>query len=168
MTILDASLGQLAGVPHKVTVVGSGPLEGDMRERLARAPAAAVEMVGNRSREGVYELLQGGHVFVLPTYHNEGFPNALLEAMALGLPAISTDVGAITESLHDGVNGFIVPPRDPAALAAAMRAYIGSPELVTRHSLRALEVVRARHGRDATLVRLLDAVTDGHRTAVDR
>ena len=163
MTILDASLGQLADVRHKVTIVGSGPLEGGMRERLARAPAAAVEMVGNRSRVGVYEVLQRGNVFLLPTFHNEGFPNALLEALALGLPAISTDVGSITESLRDGVNGFIVPPRDPAALAGAMRAYIRAPELVESHSLRALEIVQERHGRDATLRRLLEVVSNRDR-----
>lgn len=158
-TILDASLEHLAGIPHKVTIVGSGPLEGVMRERLAAAPAATVELVGNRTREGVYELLRRCHVFVLPTFHKEGFPNALLEAMALGLPAISTDVGSIIESLRDGVNGFIVPPRDPTALATAMAAYISAPELVASHSLRTLEIVRARHGGDATLGRLLDAVS---------
>ncbi len=157
-TLLDASLNELAGLPHRVTVVGGGPLERHLRERLASVSGAVIDVKGACERADVYEALRRAHVFVLPTFHNEGFPNALLEAMALGLPAISTNVGSITDSLCDGVNGFVVQPRDPVGLAAAMAEYIRSPSLVTTHSARALDTVETRHRQDATLSHLWDAL----------
>ncbi len=66
-------------------------------------------------------------VFVLPT-DTDMSPNAILEAMSFGLPVISTDVAAIPELVADGVTGRLVPPRDGAALAAALEAVLSDPE----------------------------------------
>lgn len=68
-------------------------------------------------------------VFVLPSYR-EGVPRSTQEAMALGLPIVTTDVPGCRETVCEGVNGFMVPPREPAALAAAMRYFIDHPEYV--------------------------------------
>lgn len=70
-------------------------------------------------------------VFVLPSYR-EGMPRSTQEAMAMGRPVITTDVPGCRETVVDGCNGFLVPPRDPAALAAAMARFIDEPDLATR------------------------------------
>lgn len=70
-------------------------------------------------------------VFVLPSYR-EGIPRSTQEAMAVGRPVITTDVPGCRETVVEGCNGFVVPPRDPAALAAAMARFIDEPGLAIR------------------------------------
>jgi glycosyltransferase involved in cell wall biosynthesis len=67
------------------------------------------------------ELYANADLFVFPT-RGDCLPIAVMEAMAAGLPVIATDVGALRGQVEDGVNGLIVPPRDPAAVASAVRA----------------------------------------------
>ena len=61
--------------------------------------------------------------------HHEGFPYAILEAMRAGCPIVTTGVGGVPEAVRDGVDGLVVPPRHPEALAAALRRMLGEPEL---------------------------------------
>ena len=68
-------------------------------------------------------------VFVLPSYR-EGLPRSTQEAMAMARPVITTDVPGCRETVIDNVNGFLVPARDPAALAHAMFKFVEQPELV--------------------------------------
>lgn len=70
-------------------------------------------------------------VFVLPSYR-EGVPRSTQEAMAMGRPVITTDVPGCRETVVDGVNGFLVPPRDTKALVMAMSRFIEQPELIER------------------------------------
>ena len=82
-------------------------------------------------------------IYVLPSYR-EGTPRTVLEAMAMGRPVITTDAPGCRETVVEGVNGFLVPPRDPAALAAAMIRFIRQPELVVtmgRESRRIAEQI---------------------------
>ncbi|MFP3945078.1 MAG: glycosyltransferase family 4 protein, partial [Alphaproteobacteria bacterium] len=69
-------------------------------------------------------------VYVLPSYYREGVPRSTQEAMAMGRPVITTDNTGCRETVADGVNGFMVPVRDPAALAGAMRKFIEQPDLI--------------------------------------
>jgi colanic acid/amylovoran biosynthesis glycosyltransferase len=80
------------------------------------------------SRVQVRELLRRADVFLHPSL-SEGLSNATLEAMAVGLPVVVTDVGGMRELVTDGVDGFVVPPRDAAALAAALLDLAADPEL---------------------------------------
>lgn len=68
-------------------------------------------------------------IFVLPS-RSEGFSNAIVEAMAAGLPVVATNVGGNAEAVQDGVNGFIVPPEDPIALAAALTKLLAHPDSI--------------------------------------
>lgn len=69
-------------------------------------------------------------VFVLPSYYREGVPLSTQEAMAMGLPVITTDVPGCRDTVIHGVNGLLVPARDSAALAHAMQHLIEHPELI--------------------------------------
>jgi len=73
--------------------------------------------------------LERSSVFVLPSYR-EGMPRSTQEAMAMGLPVITTDVPGCRQTVEDGVNGFLVPVRNAEALAGAMLRFIERPELI--------------------------------------
>lgn len=71
-------------------------------------------------------------IFVLPSYANEGVPQAIMQAMAMGLPELSTPVGSIPEIVSDGETGLLVAPSDAAALAAALGRLAADPSLRSR------------------------------------
>jgi glycosyltransferase involved in cell wall biosynthesis len=77
---------------------------------------------------GLLELYARADVFVFPTFADT-LPLVNMEAMASGLPVVTTNVGALTEEIEEGVTGFLVPPRDASALAAATRRLVDSPAL---------------------------------------
>jgi glycosyltransferase involved in cell wall biosynthesis len=77
--------------------------------------------------------------------HEEGSSNAVLEAMAAGLPLVVTDAGGNAEAVLDGVNGLVVPPRDPAALAAAILRIVKDPTLASRFGAAARQRVEAEY-----------------------
>lgn len=79
-----------------------------------------VEVVGEKERSKAIEYYKTSHIYVLPSY-NEGLPYGILEAMAAGLPIVSTPVGAIPEIIEEGINGFLVKPGDRRGLTAKIR-----------------------------------------------
>jgi glycosyltransferase involved in cell wall biosynthesis len=93
-------------------------------------------------------LLADADLFVLPTFHNEGCPNALLEAMGSGLPIVVTPVGGIPDIVTDGLNALLVPPRNPAELTKAIRHLIAEPQIralmASRNRLQAWDRYEAR------------------------
>lgn len=131
------------------TFIGGGRLLESVRETIRVSGwEVSVSALGWLPPEQIDKELSAAHVFVLPSYA-EGFPMSLIEAMTKGMPAICTDVGGISDSLHDDVNGFLIPPKDPQALKTAMEFYIRNPEAVLRHSLATLEIVRTNHDADS-------------------
>jgi len=81
-------------------------------------------------------------VFTLPSDY-EGFPYVLLEAMAEGLPVVSTRVGGSEDAILDGENGFIVPVGDPEAMAGALGRLLSDESLRRRFGRKSLERVQA-------------------------
>ena len=104
-------------------IAGAGPLEAELRERARGLP---VELLG--PRDDVASLLATSSGFVLAS-RDEGLPLAVLEAMAAGLPIVTTAVGGIPEALASGRDAILVPPGDPGALAEAVRSIDADPGL---------------------------------------
>jgi len=87
----------------------------------------------------------------------EGYSNAVLEAMASSLPIVATAVGGNVEAIEDSRTGLLVPPRDPKALEAAMARLLDDPALARRLGTAARETVEARHQLNH-MVRAYEAV----------
>ncbi|MGF1665229.1 MAG: GNAT family N-acetyltransferase [Acidimicrobiia bacterium] len=94
------------------------------QESIDRATGEGVQFLGMRT--DVERLYNAMDIFVLPS-HREGFPRSAMEAAAVGLPVVATDIRGCREVVDDGVNGRLVPVRDPVALAAALRDVGGDP-----------------------------------------
>jgi glycosyltransferase involved in cell wall biosynthesis len=93
-------------------------------------------------REDTVALLRGSDVFVLPSLA-EGFSLSIIEALAAGLPVVATRVGGAAEAITDGVNGYLVPPADPGALAIAVNRVLELDPLA-RERLRQAAIGTAR------------------------
>jgi glycosyltransferase involved in cell wall biosynthesis len=97
--------------------------------------------------------LQRASVFVLPSYA-EAMPMGLLEAMAAGIPTVSTPVGGIPDVVTDGVDGLLIVPGDVAALERQLRRLLQDPKLAARLAAAARETVRRRFPADRMLAQL--------------
>lgn len=93
-------------------------------------------------RHDLPRLYAAMDVFVLPS-HREGFPRAPMEAAAMGLPVIATDIRGCRETVKDGVTGAMVPVRDPVALAAGIARYVEDADLRRRHGEAGRVLARA-------------------------
>ena len=118
------------GLPAKVVAVGRGELAEEMAARHHRLQLGD-RLVFAGQRDDVLRILAGADVFVLAS-RQEGLPVVLMEATSVGLPIVATAVGGVPEVLTDGIDGLVVPPGDPQALADALSRVITDPELRSR------------------------------------
>jgi sugar transferase (PEP-CTERM/EpsH1 system associated) len=117
----------------RLAIVGDGPLLPSLREKVrALGIGNAVWLPG--ARNDVPDILRGFDIYAISSIA-EGTPGSVLEGMATGLPAVGTRVGGVPEVIAEGTTGFIVPPRDPAALAQALARYVQDPALAASHGM---------------------------------
>jgi glycosyltransferase involved in cell wall biosynthesis len=123
---LVTALEALARVPAaRLVLVGDGPDRAALEARARDAGLnGRVEFRGARPRGDVLRALAGAEAALLPSEW-ENLPHAAIEALAVGTPVVATAVGGVPEIVRDGENGLLVPPRDPAALAAAIERVLG-------------------------------------------
>ena len=110
----------------KVLAVGAGPLLAQVRERIAQTELGARTVFAGDVSD-VVPRLWAMNVGCLTPGSNEGFSNAVVEQMAVGLPMIVTDVGGNAEAVADGENGRVIPPQDATALSSALIELHGNP-----------------------------------------
>ena len=144
----------IPAVPNaRFVFAGGGPERGAL-EAQSRALGVAERVLFLGARSDVPALLRGCDVFVLPSLY-EGLPLAVLEAMASRKPVVATRIGGTDETVVDGKTGFLVPVRDPSALAAAINALLEDPERA-----RAMGAAgRARVARQFSSKRIVAGVT---------
>ncbi|WP_257555120.1 glycosyltransferase family 4 protein [Sphingobium sp. CFD-2] len=104
----------------------------------------------------VRPFIASAHAFVLPSFYREGLPRTILEALATGRPVITTDMPGCREPIRHGVNGLLVPPRDGAALAAAMETMIAHPRRVAAMAAAARRTAVDIYDVDKVNAMLLD------------
>jgi glycosyltransferase involved in cell wall biosynthesis len=151
--LIDATPALLAADPAlRVLIVGDGPLRAELEAQAARLGVAhAVRFAGYQ--EDVVSAYAAMDVFVLPS-RDEGFGLVFLEAMAVGVPVVGTRVIGSEDAVDDGVTGLLVPYADSAALAAAVRGILESPELARRLRETAAERVRRVYSREQCAARV--------------
>lgn len=127
---LDTLIRALPGIPARLWVVGIGPMEADWKALAQELGVAGrIEWLGEVSDAELPGLYHMADLFVLPASHpSEAFGLVQVEAMAAGLPVVCTELGTGTSYVNvDGVTGLVVRPRDPDALAGAIKPLIADP-----------------------------------------
>jgi len=105
------------------------------------------------------EALQNANIFVLPTYYPmEGHPWVIVEAMAAGLPIITTDQGCIKESVINGENGFLIPKRDSDAIAEKANLLIENPRLREQMGRKSRQLYEANFTKEHFVQRMIDTI----------
>jgi len=151
--LIDATPALLASDPElRVLIVGDGPLRADLEAQAARLGVGHVVRFAGY-QEDVVSAYAAMDVFVLPS-RDEGFGLVFLEAMAVGVPVVGTRVIGSEDAVDDGVTGLLVPYADPAALAAAVRGILQSPDLARRLRETAAERVRRVYSREQCAARV--------------
>jgi colanic acid/amylovoran biosynthesis glycosyltransferase len=147
---LVVACGLLAGrgVTVRLEIVGEGPLRQALEETAAGA-GAPIRLHGALPQEEVLELYRRAAVFCLPcvvasTGDRDGLPTSVLEAMALGVPVVTTAVSGLRELVVDGRTGLVVPERDPPALADAVERLLDDEALAARLAAEGRLLVEGR------------------------
>ncbi len=150
--LLDA-FAQMNRADLHLLIVGEGPMRGPIDEKIAALGIGRrVTLAGQRTDPEHW--LQAMDVFCLPSYANEGVPQAILQAMLCALPIVTTPVGAILEAVSDGETALIVPPRDAATLAIAIGRLLDDADFARRLGMSARRVAEADFSREAMLDRM--------------
>ena len=150
--LVDA-LGRLARRDTLLAIVGDGPQRAALAAQVA-ALGLSARVVFAGQQDDVAPWLAALDVFALPSYANEGVPQALLQAMFARVPVVTTDAGAIPEIARDGDTATIVPREDPGALAAAIDALLDDPARARAQAERAHAFVAQRYALDVMLDRM--------------
>jgi glycosyltransferase involved in cell wall biosynthesis len=163
--LLDALVALRSRFPDlHLVVVGDGPRRAHLERRTAELGLGdIVSYVGNQ--DNPEQWLATFDIFTLPSYGDEGVPQGIMQAMACGLPVVSTPVGAIREAVVPNSTGLLVPPRDGAALAQAIQSLLEDPDLRRQFSEAALHYARSNFGIGLMLDQMetvLRRVTAGH------
>jgi glycosyltransferase involved in cell wall biosynthesis len=137
----------------ELIIIGEGPKRFEL-EKLANelSISSNTHFYGNINREKLYQSYKSADVLVLPSTivdgQTEGLGVVLLEAMASGTPVIGSNTGGIPDIIEDGVNGLLVTPGDPQALADAIIRILENPDLAERFRKAGQETVRDRFSWD--------------------
>jgi len=127
-------------------LIGDGPLRAAITAEASRFGLQdRLHLLGER--DDILEILPAFDLSVLPSLH-EGFPNAVMESMAAGVPVIATSVGGAAELINHKVTGYLVPAGHSAALAAQIGFAVNNPDLTSAVAARGRDLVSKRFDMD--------------------
>ncbi|WP_300551510.1 glycosyltransferase family 4 protein [Desulfovibrio sp.] len=138
---------QVLGPPEK----GLGSVS--MEQMDAWQNQGCIEYLGET--RDVRPYVAAAHVLVLPSWR-EGTPTSIMEGLSMGRPAVVTDAPGCREVVRDGVNGYLVPVRNPRALAGAMESFITSPESIARMGQAGRELALSEFDAEKVAARILE------------
>ncbi|WP_272509143.1 glycosyltransferase family 4 protein [Salinibacter ruber] len=159
----------VAKLPDSVRLImsGIGPDVGAVEERIRTLGVEdRVEMTGYAPYDTVPDIYRRGDVFVSPTYA-EGFSNTILEAMASGVPIVSTETVGVVDCLRDEDNALLVSPGDPDGLAEALYRMVENDDLRTRLAEDALAECRSTYAWSVIARQIADIYRDIRGTEPD-
>ena len=140
-----------SGVEMTCTLIGDGPERKDLEAMCAAMGIAAqVRFLGAMAHGPTLAEVAKADIFVLASFA-EGLPVALMEAMALGVPCVSTTIAAIPELIRDGQNGLLVPPSNPEALREALQRLVADEDLRREFGKAARETAAAEYNLSTNL-----------------
>ena len=122
------------GYAFDCTIIGNGPLQGRLRTQISElALDRYVTLLPPLSQTELIDYYRSADIFALPCEvqrngDRDGIPNVIVEAMAMGVPVVSTAISGIPEVIDHGMTGLLVPERNPRALAEAMATLLDGPE----------------------------------------
>ena len=132
MLVEAVALLRARGRKVQLTLVGEGPARPALEKLIGeRGLSEEVHLSGACNHDRVADFYRNSDAFVLASFA-EGLPVVLMEAMAIELPCVATWIAGIPELINNGVDGLLVPPAEPVALADAVERLIEEPELRTR------------------------------------
>jgi glycosyltransferase involved in cell wall biosynthesis len=108
---------------------GDGPEMQDLSKEVKNRRSGSIRLLGYVKGKDLEKIYRKAYIMVLPSYWDEGFPYVVIEAMQAGLPVISTPTGVLPDIIRENVNGFLVPPREPHLLAAAIKKLLENQDL---------------------------------------
>jgi colanic acid/amylovoran biosynthesis glycosyltransferase len=141
-------------------IVGDGPLKTNLYELIKKMNIKDnVRLLGKKTQNEVRNLLDQSHILLAPSVtaengDQEGIPVALMEAMAMGLPVISTQHSGIPELIENGVSGLLVPERDVEALTEALRFSLNNPSICEKYSGKARSRIEQEYDIDKLNIEL--------------
>ena len=133
-------------------IVGDGPWRSHLEAVIAELGVKDLfSLLGHR--EDVPEIMRSLNLIAIPSFH-EAVPQSGLQALATGVPVVASDVGGIPDIIKQGITGRLVPPKDAAALAQAIRDTLDQREKTRAMTAAGLELIRAEHSLEKMLDRL--------------
>ncbi len=148
------------GQNFRCEIIGEGPLEEPLRAQIAEAQLQeSVRLTGPQTQSQIIERLAAATVFVLPCCKDakgdmDNLPTVIMEAMAAGLPVISTPLAGVPEMVQTGVTGELVPPNEPAALADAIAAFASNIPRSRAYGARGRELAATKFSLEKNVAAL--------------
>ena len=160
-------------VPVRLTLVGDGAWRGRLTRQLNRLGLEdCVDMPGFVPHDELRRFMQTHDMLVVPSVvhtngDRDGIPNVIMEALSMGMPVVATDVCGIAEVIRDGETGLLVPQRDPAALARAVRRMLADRDRARGMAASGRTLVETMFDRGRNIAALADLYTRGARAPVE-